>query len=441
MNILYLHCHDAGRWIEPYGRPVPTPNLSAFAAESTLFCQAFCCGPTCSPSRAALLTGMSAHATGMLGLAHRGFRIRQPERHLAAFLQRQGYTTALSGVQHEFTRGDSSPYTEYIQQPGQSGSKDFARNDRTHAELAAEFLHRRHDRPFFLSCGFFFPHREFPPQPDAGLALWDGPLPPSVPDTPATRRDMACYATAARRMDEAAGIVLRAVRESGRDRDTLVIVTTDHGIAFPGMKCHLFDAGIGVMLMIAYPGNPSQGAACPAMVSHLDVFPTICDLAGLPAPDWLEGRSLRPLFERSASAIREELFAEVTYHAGYEPQRCIRTPRHKLIRHYGDLRPNPVNVDDSPGKDILRDAGYFDRPRDPVQLYDLESDPEEQHNRADDPACAEIRRDLEARLDAWMRRTHDPLLQGPVPPPPEARINPRSHYSPGTKPLEPGAPE
>src|SRR5680860_1807744 len=105
LNVIYLHSHDTGRHVQPYGYGVSTPNLQWLAEEGVLFRQAFNAAPTCSPSRAALLTGQSPHAAGMLGLAHRGFRLSDPSQHLATVLRDGGYRTALLGVQH-VTAGD-----------------------------------------------------------------------------------------------------------------------------------------------------------------------------------------------------------------------------------------------------------------------------------------------------------------------------------------------
>ena len=438
LNILYLHAHDAGRFISPYGHPLPTPNLERFSRRATLFRNAYCCGPTCSPSRAGLLTGVPPHQAGMLGLAHRGFRLRNPSQHLAAYLKTQGYTTALAGVQHEFShRADPGStsldqvYDHRLQRPIPGLPRDLAAIDRTAGELAAEFLRSPPAEPFFLSCGMVFPHRDFPPR-DADLDPERIPVPPWLPNTPETRLDMAEYATAVRRMDEAMAPVLHALQSSERAMDTVVLVTTDHGIAFPDAKCHLYDSGIGVLLMLDFPGNRNGGRALDSLVSHLDLFPTLCDLAGVPCPEWPQGHSLRPLLEGSAAEVRREIFSEVTYHAGYEPQRCIRTQRHKLIRHFDpDLRPNRVNCDDSKSKHLLMEAGYFDQPRARVQLYDLLLDPAERHNLADDPACQTLRQELEARLDQWMRESEDPLLHGQVPAPSGAKVNPRWQKSPG----------
>jgi N-sulfoglucosamine sulfohydrolase len=168
-----------------------------------------------------------------------------------------------------------------------------------------------------------------------------------------------------------------------------------------------------------------------ALVSHLDVYPTLCDLAGIEHPPFVQGRSLLPLAHREAAEIRDEIFAEATFHAAYEPQRCVRTPRYKYIRRYGD-RATPVlpNTDDGPSKDLLLSLGWAGRRIPFEQLYDLAFDPNEAANLADDPEYADLRRDLSERLDRWMRETGDPLLDGPVRPPSGARVNLPDQVSP-----------
>jgi N-sulfoglucosamine sulfohydrolase len=428
MNIVYLHAHDAGRYIQPYGHAIPTPNLMNLARESTLFRQAYCAAPTCSPSRSAMLTGVSAHECGMLGLAHRGFSLSHPEWHLAKFLQDNGYETVLSGVQHEVpSEGEKPGYDRELDLPETDG---MAERDWAVATAASDYLREDHDSPFFLACGFIFPHRDFTEvDPDINPAYLQPPA--GLPDNAETRRDMAAYHTAVRHMDRAAGEVIRTLKETGLDRETLLVFTVDHGIAFPGMKCQLYDTGMGIALMLRYPGNPTAGTACDALVSHLDLYPTICDLTGLEPPYWLSGDSMRPLLEGSEESIRDEVFSEVSFHAGYEPQRCIRTATHKLIRFFDDDRtPVMVNIDDSPSKTLLYQNGFADRARNKVQLYDLILDPAERNNLAGDPDYAAVRKDLSDRLEAWMEQTNDPLLLGPIPKPKSSRINLRSQYSP-----------
>lgn len=117
------------------------------------------------------------------------------------------------------------------------------------------------------------------------------------------------------------GTVLQALEDAGLAENTIVICTTDHGIAFPGMKCNLTDHGIGVMLIMRGPGGFAGGAVCDAMVSHVDVFPSVCELLTIHPPQWLEGRSFLPIIRGETAEVNEEVFAEVTYHAAYEPQR------------------------------------------------------------------------------------------------------------------------
>lgn len=418
-NVVYIHTHDMGRYIGPYGYDIATLHLRSFAENATLFRHAFCCAPTCSPSRAALLTGVTPHEAGMLGLAHRGFALTHPEQHLAAYLSKQGFLTTLAGIQHEFASAAALPY-EYIAAAPDGPPMS---SDKRRAQAAVEFLERRHDRPFFLSCGFGMPHRGYA-KADYSVYRPDRIQPPApLPDIPVVRRDMADYHNTVNLVDACIGSVLDALKRTGLDQNTLVIVTTDHGIAFPHMKCCLTDHGIGVTLMMAYPGNPSAGVGNDALVSHLDVYPTICDLLNLPPPSHLQGRSLRPLFEKTADSVRDEVFAEVTFHAAYEPMRAVRTDRYKLIVRYETARRPLSNCDNSPSKTALIEAGWRDIPLPPVELYDLLFDPNEACNLADEPRMASVRRELEARLNDWMRRTHDPLLAGHVPRPPGAIVN------------------
>lgn len=420
-NLIYLHSHDTGRYVQPYGHAIPTPNLQRLAEEGILFRQAFCAGPTCSPSRAALLTGQSPHSSGMIGLAHRGFRLKDYGQHLVHTLRRAGYHSALIGTQHVARDAKTIGYDEIVD-PGGSGPE--------RAAGAAEWLGSSPAQPFFAAIGFSETHREFrPPGPEED---WRYCLPPApLPDTPQTRRDMAAYKASARVLDGAIGQVLEAVEANGLAENTLVICTTDHGIAFPGMKCNLTDHGIGVMLIIRGPGGFRGGRACDAMVSQVDIFPTICQLLDLEPPAWLEGKSIMPVVGGEAEEINEAIFAEVTYHAAYEPMRAVRTRRWKYIRRFDDRR-GPVlpNCDDSPSKDVWLQHGWRDRPVAAEQLYDLVFDPNESHNLAGDASARAVLDEMGERLAEWMSATEDPLLDGPVPAPAGAQVNDPDGLSP-----------
>jgi N-sulfoglucosamine sulfohydrolase len=192
-------------------------------------------------------------------------------------------------------------------------------------------------------------------------------------------------------------------------------------MAFPSMKANCTGGGIGVMLTMRGPGGFRGGQVCDALVSHLDLYPTICDVAGIARPAWLQGAALLPLV-RGETPVRDEIFAEVTFHGAYEPQRAVRTSRWKYIRRYADPPSPGTNCDAGPSNDYWLREGWAARLWEREQLYDLVHDPHEAHNLAGDPAAGEALADLRARLDAWMQATDDPLLRGHVLPPPGAQV-------------------
>jgi N-sulfoglucosamine sulfohydrolase len=410
-NVLYLHSHDTGRYVQPYGYPVPTPNIQHLADQGVLFRQAFCAAPVCSGSRASLLTGQCTHATGMLGLAHRGYRLLHPERHIVNVLRDAGYWTGLVGEQHVSADPGDLGYDHVVDLSSTRVS------DVAPAATKLIGLRAQEAAPFFLSIGFFETHREFFEPSSIRDVLYSRP-PENVPDNALTRRDMASFRASARALDQGVGTVLNALEEHGLADNTLVFLTTDHGLAFPEAKCTMYDRGIGIMLMMRGPGGFERGRVHDAMVSHLDLFPTICDVVGLEHPPWLEGTSLLPLVRGDVTELHEQIFAEVTYHAAYEPQRAVRTSRYKYMRRYNDQHPGKVlaNLDDSLTKDVLLAAGWADVDPPWEALFDLWLDPSEGDNRIDDPSLATVVDDLRGRLHDWMVRTEDPLLDGPVPP-------------------------
>jgi len=425
-NILYLHTHDVGRYVQPYGYAIPTPHLQALAEEGVLFRRAFCANPTCAASRSTLLTGMYPHNNGMTGLAHRGWSLNDYRQHLVHTLRAAGYETVLTGVQHVVSH--------QIGEPWQVIGYDRWLGDEDAHERAVAFLESAPAEPFFLAVGFSDTHREFGPVTDAGDPRYCKP-PDPLPDTPETREDMARYMTSAREVDAKMGAVLAALARTGLDETTLVICTTDHGPAFPRMKCTLTDSGTGVMLIMRGPGGFEGGRVVESIVGHIDIFPTLCELLEIEAPSWLQGVSLMPLIRGEADSVRDEIFTEVNYHAAYEPMRAIRTPHWKYIRRYDD-RQAPVlpNCDDSLSKSLWLEHGWAQMAPESEMLFDLIFDPNEAHNLAGDPRAQEILVDLRARLDAWMQETDDPLLRGPVPAPPGAVVNDPDGLSPQEQP-------
>ncbi|MHB1699404.1 MAG: sulfatase family protein [Acidobacteriaceae bacterium] len=414
-NIVYIHSHDTGRYVRPYGHAVPTPNLQRLAGEGVLFRKAFSAAPTCSPSRASLLTGMCAHKNGMLGLAHRGWSLNDYQQHIIHTLGKSGYTSVLAGLQHIASKPETIGYDLIL--PHKTTSAQYV------APAAVEYLESNPKQPFFLDVGFFETHRQFlkPELPE------DNPtyvMPPSpIPDTPQTREDMAGFHASARLMDKGVGDVMAALERNGMAENTIVLSTTDHGISFPEMKCGMRDGGWGVSMIMRGPGIFKAGTVCDALISQLDVFPTLCEYLGIDKPAWLEGTSFLPVLRGEKQEINEEVFAEVNYHAAYEPKRAVRTARWKYARRY-DGRKTAVlpNCDEGLSKALWMKDGWQSNPLEhEEELYDLIFDPAEQNDLAKNEDHAAVLQEMRGRLDRWMKRTDDPLLRGPIALPPGVR--------------------
>lgn len=428
-NIIYLHSHDTGRYIQPYGHAVPTPNLQRFAEQGVVFRNAFSVAPNCSPSRSALVTGHAPHCNGMNGLAHRGFSLIDITRHILHTLRPHGYHSSLFGVQHVAKQPQQIGYDHVWVESGRAANV---------VRAARAFL-QAVPQPFYMEIGFFETHREFPDHHYEDVTYCRPPAP--LPDTPEIRRDMAAFIESAKILDDAVGVVMQALVEAGLVENTLIFYTTDHGPAFPGMKTTLTNHGIGVPLIVRGPGGFAGPKMIEAPVTHMDLFPTVCELAGIPAPTWLQGKSLVPLVRGEVEVLHDQLFAEVTYHAAYEPMRAVHTPRYKYIKRF-DGRTTPVrpNVDDSPSKTVWHDHGWGERPIDEEMLYDLMFDPNEANNLVFNSRYADVLADMRGRLQRWMVQTSDPLLAGPVPLPAGAQANDVNDYTP-TGPLYPPLPD
>jgi N-sulfoglucosamine sulfohydrolase len=197
------------------------------------------------------------------------------------------------------------------------------------------------------------------------------------------------------------------------------------------MKCNLTDAGWGVSLIVRGPGLFRGGKVCDAMISHLDVFPTLCELLEIEKPGWLEGRSMLPVLRGEKKELNDEVFAEVNYHASYEPVRAVRTQRFKYIRRFaGRTTPVLPNCDDGPSKDLWLQYGWRQREVAQEELYDLIFDPAEQNNLCASANPAPALGEMRGRMERWMVRTNDPLLKGPVAAPAGAKVNPVDGVSP-----------
>ncbi len=382
--------HDIGRHLHCYGvESVVSPNLDALAAEGVRFASGFATAPQCSPSRASLASGMYPHNNGVMGLAHRGFEWELSVPHCAAIFATGGFESHLFGDQH---------VTVHPERLGFTGIHGTGEVDEVLAGT---------DSRLYLEINFEETHRPYPPARSVPDSLV---IPGYLPDIPESVQEMAAVEETITAMDAAVGRVLEALDRSGRARDALVLFTTDHGLAMPRAKCTLYDPGLEVALIARWPGGAlSGGAVRTELVSNIDVLPTLLEAAGLEIPERLQGRSLL------ARGGRDAIFAEKTFHSYYDPMRCVRTKRHKLIRNFESAFAAEVPADIQAGPIFRSDPSRYATDRlSSTELYKLEADPLEMRNVAGTGEVADIEEHLGAELWGWMRETSDPLLEGPV---------------------------
>lgn len=410
-NILMIIVHDLGQYAGCYGAGVQTPNLDALAADGVVFDNHFCTAAQCSPSRGSIMTGRMPHVNGLIGLAHIGWQLGTREITLPMYLGAAGYETHLFGFQHEHPEPERLGYG-YIA----AGRKALEA-----ADGLAEFLRERgrqaQGQPFFINAGWGEPHRPY------GQEGYRNDDPARVnplywlPDLPGIREDIAGLNGLVYDVDEAVGRVRQALVDSGLAENTLLVFTTDHGLAMPRAKGTCYDPGLKTTFLAHWPGRFEGGARYSEMISNMDFLPTVLDLAGVETPTQVEGQSFLPLLDDGFYAPNPYLYSEMTWHDQYNPMRAVRTPRYKYIRNFGD-RPlvyMPYDIWVAPSGREMREAYYGSR-RPAEELYDLQTDPLERTNLIDDPAHAVIAGDLRNLVEDYMIETNDLLLYGSVPP-------------------------
>ncbi len=427
-NVLILHCHDLGRFLHCYGvKTVLTPNLDRFAEQGVVWEQAFCTAPQCSPSRASIFTGRYPHSNGVMGLTHAQFAwdLYPQEKHLGQLLKAAGYRTAGVGVIAE-THADSAPRIGLDDYNPAARAKEAA----TEAIARLEKFAHSPGQPFYMQVGFTEPHRsgsgnpapipdymgflhpDFGPDDSHGVTI-----PPYLRDTPGTRTEMAELQGAVRHADEHLGRILRAVDDLKLDSNTLVVFTTDHGVGLPRAKCAVYEPGLETASIWRLPSRKGWhgGVRRREMISNIDYVPSILEMAGIERPANLQGKSFAPLLEGRDYVPYDQIFGEMTYHNYYDPQRSVRTHRHKLIVNFSAA---PSFMDPSQSwrprcdtKVPLNPARAYHLP---LELYDLAEDPHETRNLVQVPAYAPALRELQARLKRHLHDTQDPILNGAI---------------------------
>jgi N-sulfoglucosamine sulfohydrolase len=432
-NVLMFIPHDTGDHLKCYGHDsVRSPNLDQLAKTGVRFTNCFTTAPECTPSRSGLYTGLYTHQNGLMGLCHRGWSLNSDAKHLAEYLREAGYQTCLFGINHETAA--SPEQLGYNQIFAQKESRNCFHLSKSVSDWIENDA-CRDDKPWFASVGFADTHRLWRPAKD--FIPEDIEVPPYLPDTPEVRADLAELHQAIYDMDIGIGQVLAALDKSGLDKNTIIVYTVDHGIPFPRAKSTFYDPGIRVPMIMKLPEYCGEnGKVHEQLISNLDYTPSILDLCGVKVPDGLAGRSMKPLLEGAEYVEHDAVFGALYYDSHYDPMHYVRTQKYKYIRSFAVtpedaegadpdmlathecgswIRADDSDVQRSPSWEIIRESGPFSKPP-PEELYDLEKDPQEKKNLCDDPAYADILKDLRFKLKQMMEQTNSPLLKGHVSP-------------------------
>ena len=432
LNILLITSEDNGPDLSCYGAPfIQTPNLDRLASEGACFENAYCTQAVCSPSRASILTGLFPHQCGQIGLATHRYTMHRSFPTLTSVLKNAGYRTGRIGKLHVLPES-AFPF-DFVWRD--SASISFSHRDvKKTAEVAGEFMNQG-DEPFFLMLNYADAHLPWLPQefgiPEKPLTAEDVRVPPAAgADSPRLRAHTANYYNCLSRLDTGVGMLLDELERSGESDNTLVIFITDHGPQFSRGKGCTYELAVRVPFIVRWPGAGSPGMVREHLTSCIDVMPTILDALDIEPPEPLPGRSVRPLLEGNADNWRTHMFCEWTTSHPFPlpsflfPQRSVRDERYKLIETLLTDQDNPVEAYytrqvlvesgatqpeiDAASEDVRRVFESWRRPE-PVELYDLHTDPCEFNDLSESSDHDAIRNALLNELRNWQQETDDPL--------------------------------
>ncbi len=426
-NIVVFVADDHGaEAFGAYGNPVVrTPNLDRLAAEGVRFTHAFATTASCSASRSVILSGVHNHRNGQYGHEHEyhHFSAFENVRTLPVMLAEAGYRTARGGKFHVAPES-AFKFQHVVKLPEIEG-----------------FIRQDGSRPFFLYYATNEPHRPFRHDPEDRVDPKQVIVPEWLPDIPEVREELALYYASVRSVDRTFALVVDALKRTGTYDDTLIVYLSDNGAAFPGSKTNVYEPGIRLPLVVKKPAAKRTGATSDAMVSWVDLAPTLLEFAGVKVPPppasaapvgpgqftneapAIHGRSFLSLIDQETPSGWDEVYASHTFHeiTMYYPMRVVRTRTHKLIWNIAHPLPYPFASDLHASKTwqgiVARGlkrfgprstSSYLQRPK--FELYDLSKDPLESTNVADDPRYAQVLADLTGRLKAFQARTGDPWI-------------------------------
>jgi len=419
-----------------YGNPViRTPALDQLAAEGTRYTHAYCSSPSCAASRSTILTGLHNHATGHYGHSHFEFHFSAFDfiKSLPVILDSVGYRTMRVGKLHVAPPHTVFRFDDYLPKKSEDPNRVWKHFDEApyyphsgsvippveYAEKLRNFLSADDQEPFFLYFCPWDPHHPFRREGSDTIYPKDVIVPAHLPDIPEVREDLAKYYMSMQRADKGMERIVEILKAAGKWENTIFMFTSDNGRPFPGAKPNHWDPGIRLPFVVYDPAAERQNVVSDAMISFVDITPTILDYAGVGTERYdFHGRSFRETVGREHTPGFDTIFASHTFHEiqQYWPMRTIRTRKYKLIWNleFEKIYPLGGGSGNFPSKVLERGysslgvrslKSFLDRPQ--FELYDMENDPNEIRNLSGDPEYADVLEELKQRLFRFQEETGD----------------------------------
>lgn len=417
-NILWIVMDDVGADLPCYGeKTIKTPNIDRLVREGTKFDRAFLTSSVCSPSRSAMITGMYQTTIGAhhhrSGTGTEKIYLPAGVEPLPALLQRAGYFTCNAG---DPSRAKGMGKTDY----------NFEWNPKIYDGY--DWAARKLGQPFFAQIQLWGGkhrndngrwYRQVAPKALGTLTkIEDVTLPPYYPNDPIFLEDWAQYLDCIRYCDKQVGEILQRLETEGILDETIIILMGDNGISQARGKQFLYDEGIHTPFIVRGPGIP-RGAVRSDLIEHIDMAASSLAWAGLPVPTWMQGRDIfaNDYQPREAAFAARDRCGETV-----DRIRSVRTEGFKYIRNFHPLRPMlqpndykdikpfmpPLREMHAQGKlTPLQNELLFSPTRSPEELYDVQADPYETNNLANDPQHRSTLESLRKRLDRWLIDTRD----------------------------------
>ena len=413
------------------GSRVPgiTPHLDRLAAEGMWFQQAHVTVAVCQPSRECLMTGRYPHHNGATGF----YPVKEGVPTLAEILKAADYEIGILGKEIHLQPREKFPW-HYLRSEADLGR---GRDPAKYHQFSKEFLQRAKEagKPFFLMANSHDPHRPFAgsetgqdpgyPSPSRTYTPEEIVVPGFLPDLPDVRKEMAQYFSSVHRCDQTIGEILRALKESGQEENTLVMFLSDNGISMPFAKSNCYLTSTRTPWLVRWPGKVKPGSVeRDHFISGIDFMPTILEAAGLPVPPDTDGRSFLPLLNGGRQEGRDLVFTcynEAFGNKAY-PMRCLQNKRFGFIYNNWSDGKKSYSTEGMSGLAFkaMRQAATGQKPiadrvemlvlRTPEEFYDFAADPNALHNLIADPAYQEQIQQMRTALLQWMELTQDPLL-------------------------------